>query len=293
MTKMKKIIRISRLAAVALIIAVTALLAACSGGSTVEKTPSADKAQASITVAKNELTLDEAIDAALADAGVERENAVFSKAKLDPDDTPHYEIEFSVTVDGMAEEFDYEILASDGKILKHEREVKSGVTSATETKAEPSKPSSTATGGYISVDDAKAAALAHAKLSADNVKFVKAKFDGNDIKPHYDIEFISGGSEYDYEIEAVGGKVMEYEVERAGASSAADGGDLIGSAKAEQIALDNAGLAKSEVRKLKTELDSDGTIAHYDVEFVSGGFEYEYEINAKTGAIIASEKDRD
>lgn len=290
---MKKIIRISRLAAVALICAVTALLAACSGGSTVEKTPSADKAQASITVAKNELTLDEAIDAALADAGVERENAVFSKAKLDPDDTPHYEIEFSVTVDGMAEEFDYEILVSDGKILKHEREVKSGVTSATETKAEPSKPSSTATGGYISVDDAKAAALAHAKLSADNVKLVKAKFDGNDIKPHYDIEFISGGSEYDYEIEAVDGKVMEYEVERAGASSAADGGDFIGSAKAERIALDNAGLAKSEVRKLKTELDSDGTIAHYDVEFVSGGFEYEYEINAKTGAIIASEKDRD
>lgn len=229
----------------------------------------------------------------LADAGVERENAVFSKAKLDPDDAPHYEIEFSVTVDGMAEEFDYEILVSDGKILKHEREVKSGVTSATETKAEPSKPSSTATGGYISVDDAKAAALAHAKLSADNVKFVKAKFDGNDIKPHYDIEFISGGSEYDYEIEAVDGKVMEYEVERAGASSAADGGDFIGSAKAERIALDNAGLAKSEVRKLKTELDSDGTIAHYDVEFVSGGFEYEYEINAKTGAIIASEKDRD
>lgn len=287
---MKKIIRISRLAAVALICAVTALLAACSGGSTVEKTPSADKAQASITVAKNELTLDEAIDAALADAGVERENAVFSKAKLDPDDTPHYDIEFSVTVDGMAEEFDYEILVSDGKILKHEREVKSGVASATETKAEPS---STATGGYISVDDAKAAALAHAKLSADNVKFVKAKFDGNDIKPHYDIEFISGGSEYDYEIEAVDGKVMEYEVERAGASSAADGGDFIGSAKAERIALDNAGLAKSEVRKLKTELDSDGTIAHYDVEFVSGGFEYEYEINAKTGAIIASEKDRD
>ena len=76
---MKKIIRISRLAAVALICAVTALLAACSGGSTVEKTPSADKAQVSITVAKNELTLDEAIDAALADAGVERENAVFSK----------------------------------------------------------------------------------------------------------------------------------------------------------------------------------------------------------------------
>lgn len=287
---MKKIIRISRLAAVALICAVTALLAACSGGSTVEKTPSADKAQASITVAKNELTLDAAIDAALADAGVERENAVFSKAKLDPDDTPHYDIEFSVTVDGMAEEFDYEILVSDGKILKHEREVKSGVTSATETKAEPS---STATGGYISVDDAKAAALAHAKLSADNVKFVKAKFDGNDVKPHYDIEFISGGSEYDYEIEAVDGKVMEYEVERAGASSAADGGDFIGSAKAERIALDNAGLAKSEVRKLKTELDSDGTIAHYDVEFVSGGFEYEYEINAKTGAIIASEKDRD
>ena len=81
---MKKDHQISRLAGVALICAVTALLAACSGGSTVEKTPSADKAQASITVAKNELTLDEAIDAALADTCVDAKTPYFFKGEARP-----------------------------------------------------------------------------------------------------------------------------------------------------------------------------------------------------------------
>lgn len=290
---MRKISAIMRIAAALLACTAIALLAACSGGSTVEKTQSAGKAQASITVAKNELSLDEAIDAALADAGVERENAAFSQAKLDPDEAePHYDIEFTVTADGVVTEYDYEILVAGGKVIKHEREVKGGKAPSAETTVKPSVAKSTLSGGYISVDDAKAVALAHAKLAAGDVRFVKAKFDGDDIVPHYDIEFIAGTAKYDYEIEAVGGKVMEYEIE-SGKSEAADPADYIGAEKAKKAALDHAGLTEPQVSRLKAELDIDGTIAHYDVEFVSGGFEYEYEINAKTGSIIASEKERD
>ncbi|HCE34134.1 MAG TPA: peptidase, partial [Clostridiales bacterium] len=39
------------------------------------------------------------------------------------------------------------------------------------------------------------------------------------------------------------------------------------------------------------ELDFDDGIYVYEVEFVSGGYEYEYEIDAKTGRILNFEKE--
>ena len=61
------------------------------------------------------ITLDGAIDIAVADAGVARADARFTEAKLDADDrVPHYDIEF---VAGE-KEYDYEIAVSDGRILK-------------------------------------------------------------------------------------------------------------------------------------------------------------------------------
>lgn len=41
----------------------------------------------------------------------------------------------------------------------------------------------------------------------------------------------------------------------------------------------------------KAELDRDDMVVHYDVEFVAGKYEYEYEINAETGKIIAFDKE--
>ena len=43
--------------------------------------------------------------------------------------------------------------------------------------------------------------------------------------------------------------------------------------------------------KVGTELDRDDMVVHYDVEFVSGKYEYEYEINAETGKVIAFDKE--
>ena len=41
----------------------------------------------------------------------------------------------------------------------------------------------------------------------------------------------------------------------------------------------------------KAELDRDDMVVHYDIEFVSGKYEYEYEINAETGKVIAFDKE--
>lgn len=63
--------------------------------------------------------------------------------------------------------------------------------------------------------------------------------------------------------------------------------------KAQTIALDHAGFTANQVSGLRAEKDLDDLIVHYDVEFYQGGYEYDYEIDAKTGEILHWEKDKD
>ena len=60
----------------------------------------------------------------------------------------------------------------------------------------------------------------------------------------------------------------------------------IGEEKAKQIALADAGLTAADCTELKCELDLDDANVHYDVDFKSGGKEYDYDIYATTGAIL-------
>ena len=66
---------------------------------------------------------------------------------------------------------------------------------------------------------------------------------------------------------------------------------LIGIDAAKKIALENAGAAETDVQKLKCELDTENGVQIYEVEFKKGGVEYDYDIDAKTGSIIKSEKE--
>jgi uncharacterized membrane protein YkoI len=68
---------------------------------------------------------------------------------------------------------------------------------------------------------------------------------------------------------------------------------LIGEAKAKEIAFSHAGILPEMARKLKCELDTENGRLVYDIEFEAGLHEYEYEIDAKTGAIIKSKKELD
>ncbi len=61
---------------------------------------------------------------------------------------------------------------------------------------------------------------------------------------------------------------------------------LIGEERAQQIALSDARLAENQVSKLKVRLKLDDGVWYYDVEFRTIALEYEYEIEAYTGAIL-------
>ena len=67
---------------------------------------------------------------------------------------------------------------------------------------------------YISVDRAKQIALEDAGLKAEDVKFTAAKFEDDKSRKEYDIEFYFGNLEYEYEIDAMTGRILDSEVEK-------------------------------------------------------------------------------
>lgn len=66
---------------------------------------------------------------------------------------------------------------------------------------------------------------------------------------------------------------------------------LLTAEEAEAIALADAGLTLEQVTRLHSEYDVDHKTPEYDVEFHHGGYEYDYEIHAETGAILHKEKE--
>ena len=79
----------------------------------------------------------------------------------------------------------------------------------------------------------------------------------------------------------------------APASSAASAEVYLPVENALDIALADAGLSQNAVTDLKAELDLDDAVVHYDVEFKANGLEYDYDIDATTGAIIQAKSEVD
>lgn len=61
--------------------------------------------------------------------------------------------------------------------------------------------------------------------------------------------------------------------------------NIISEADAKKIAFDHVGIKEEDVTFLKVKLDYDDNKVEYDVEFYVGNTEYDFDINAATGAI--------
>ena len=152
--------------------------------------------------------------------------------------------------------------------------------------------------GDISLDKAKEIALSHAGLSSDQVTFVQANKDFDDGIQKYDIEFYCNGKEYDYEINASNGQIIKYDydaeydyIQNNNNQSNVNNIAKISEEEAKQIVLSHAGLTSNQVTFKRTELDFDYGIQKYEVEFYYNNREYNYEIDANTGDILAYEQD--
>ena len=221
------------------------------------------------------ITAEEARAAALADAGLSESEVTFTKTQLDRDDgVQEYEVDFYTS----DKEYDYEINAITGEIISRESETFKNNSSAQQTQT---------SGDVITADEARAAALADAGLSESEVTFTKTQLDRDDGVQVYEIEFYTSDRECEYEINATTGKVISRSSETYRTQSQNPGNaSYIGVDKAKEIAAGHAGISLSGATFSKAKLERDDGYMVYEIEFYSGGIEYEYTIDAVTGDII-------
>lgn len=149
---------------------------------------------------------------------------------------------------------------------------------------------------YIGKDKALEIALAKAGLTRAQITEYDVEFECDDGVITYDVEFYSGSVEYEFEIDATTGSILEYETDGDGyesshhESGADNGGSkYIGRSKAKEIALAKAGLSASQIHDYEIELD-DG---EYEIDFKYQNMEYEVDIDAATGKILKFDKEYD
>ena len=144
----------------------------------------------------------------------------------------------------------------------------------------------------ITIDEAKNIALKHANLTEDKVNFVKAKEDTNSTPKKYDIEFTSNNTEYDYEINADTGEIIEFDKDIDNYNTSNNTTTNATTAKiteqqAKDIALKHANLTSDKVTFTKTDYETDNGRTKYEIDFYYNNQEYDYEIDAQTGEILS------
>ena len=231
---------------------------------------------------QNVIGKQKAQETALADAGVTAEDALHLIVKPDWDDGVRiYEVEFYTA----SQEYDYEIHAETGDILSRDREAEWDGTAAS---------GSSNTGSTTDIGEAKAksVALSHAGISKSDTSYIYAKKDWDDGRWVYDVEFWANGKEYDYEILASNGTILsyDYDAEYQWSGSTGTSGDTISTEKVKSIVTDRAGVSGT-FRELKLERDDGRTV--YEGEMHSGRTEYEFTIDAYTGAVLEWDTDWD
>ena len=186
----------------------------------------------------------------------------------------------------------------------------------------------TAQAEYIGIDAAKAIALEAAGVSESAATFSTAGLDKQNGTDYYAVDFTANGQSYEYDIDAVTGVIIDSETPAdaaapAGGTQAADQTDdqatgqaadpapsgtsgapqtstpaantsagAITEDQAREIALTNAGLTSDQVTFLRSKLDYDDGRRVYDIEFYTADYtEYDYEIDADTGAVVSYDFD--
>lgn len=149
-----------------------------------------------------EITLEQAKEIALKHAGKTASQVQFVKAHQDWDDgRKQYDIEFIVTLNNVVYEYDYEI-STNGTIISYDYDAEGYVNNNGNTSANVA----------ISAEQAKQIALN--KISgATTSNIYEFKLDRDDGRYKYEGKIIYGTFEYEFEIDANTGNIIEWDRE--------------------------------------------------------------------------------
>jgi uncharacterized membrane protein YkoI len=251
-----------------------------------------------------------AIKAALRHAGIEQNNARIIKCEMDWENGRMvYEVDFGAA----GYEYEYEINAKTGDIIRFEKESErepSILQVEGQTTSQPAETPSPASPNYLSEATVKSIIFKHAGVKESEVYGFSCKLENEDGVAVYEIEFHAKGYEYDYDVHALTGEIVtssreadddapplnrptpvqqkEEETDSPAVSKA-----TIGEAKAKASAFSHAGVNERDILDFECELENENGRAIYEIKFDCNGYEYDYEIDAATGAVLKHEKDLD
>ena len=168
----------------------------------------------------------------------------------------------------------------------------------------------------IGMERALEIALLTCGQSADQLTKQEVDAELDEVPAHYEVELEDrSGTEYEYRIDAYTGAVLTSYVEPDGHDDVDDHDDhdddhddddddaqptgsaqptgQIGHAAAKSAALTHAGVSESQAYDMDVELDDEDGRWVYEVEFKADDMEYEYVVDAYTGAVLEYDMEQD
>ena len=137
--------------------------------------------------------------------------------------------------------------------------------------------------------DAVKIALKDAGLKKAEVKRLRSEFDREENS--YEIKFISKSDKtnYEYDIDADNGKIIEKSVKYAYKHTASR--EKIGKKAARKKVKEFSGFSLKTIKSGSCKYEYDDREGKYEVKFRKGSYKYEYDVLAPTGQIISFEKE--
>ena len=269
-------------AALSLVVAMTG----CGGKPVINQQPSS---QAQL------ISMEAAQEVALKAANIAAEDAAISATTLNEvAGTSCYKVEFTSGDYAYA----YTVNAETGAVMEMSSREKNAVDTQAQTEATvPAADSATTQSsaaataqtvtGTVDEEMAQKIALEHAGVKATDATITKSKLDYEGRRQVYEIEWYAGGKKYDYEIAVDTGEILSsaYDEKTSGWSVSNSSNVTVSEADAKQTALGRvSGATQKDIYEWKFDYD-DGR-PEYEGKIIYGGTEYDFTIDASSGAVI-------
>lgn len=241
------------------------------------------------------ISMEAAQEVALKAANIAAEDAAISATTLNEvAGTSCYKVEFTSGDYAYA----YTVNAETGAVMEMSSREKNAVDTQAQTEATVSAADSATTQssaaataqtvtGTVDEEMAQKIALEHAGVKATDATITKSKLDYEGRRQVYEIEWYAGGKKYDYEIAVDTGEILSsaYDEKTSGWSVSNSSNVTVSEADAKQTALGRvSGATQKDIYEWKFDYD-DGR-PEYEDKIIYGGTEYDFTIDASSGAVI-------
>ena len=241
------------------------------------------------------ISMEAAQEVALKAANIAAEDAAISATTLNEvAGTSCYKVEFTSGDYAYA----YTVNAETGAVMEMSSREKNAVDTQAQTEATvPAADSATTQSsaaataqtvtGTVDEEMAQKIALEHAGVKATDATITKSKLDYEGRRQVYEIEWYAGGKKYDYEIAVDTGEILSsgYDEKTAGWSGSNSSNVTVSEADAKQTALGRvSGATEKDI--YEWQFDYDDGRPEYEGKIIYGGTEYDFTIDASSGAVI-------